>query len=291
MATHAGMTTEEFEPDCQRLAGHRQASADQAALHRVVYQPMLELLAYLRASGFKTYIVSGGGIEFMRAFAERVYGMPPEQVIGSSIKTKYEVRTANRCSCGCRKSISSTTRGQAGGHQDHRPAADRRLRQFRRRLRDAGVDHRRHRRRLGVIVHHNDAEREYAYDRDSPSAGSTEGLDEAGPRGWTVVSMKNDWKTIFAPPRLTPRHGMAAWAPIRPYLPAPRLAQIQTVRSAPGRQATRSRRCRWAPARLRAAADGPPLAALAGRRLGAAARCRYGAVVDAVAVDAAATTR
>ena len=108
MATHAGMTTSEFEDvrldrDCPR-------SAVQAPLHRAVYQPMLELLAYLRANGFKTFIVSGGGIEFMRPWTEKVYGIPPEQVVGSSIKTGSRCATAGRPCSVCPRSTSSTTR-------------------------------------------------------------------------------------------------------------------------------------------------------------------------------------
>ena len=110
MATHAGMTTEEFEKIVNDWIATAKHPKTGKRYTEMVYQPMLELLAYLRANGFKTFIVSGGGIEFMRPWTERVYGIPPEQVVGSSIKTKFEMPTASRCWCGCRRSTSSTTR-------------------------------------------------------------------------------------------------------------------------------------------------------------------------------------
>ena len=124
---------------------------------------MLELLAYLRANGFKTYIVSGGGIEFMRPWAEKVYGIPPEQVVGSSIKTKYEMRDGKPVLMRLPEvDFIDDKAGQAGRHQQvHRPPADHGVRQLRRRLRDAAVDRRPARGpRFGLIVHHTDAERE-----------------------------------------------------------------------------------------------------------------------------------
>ena len=166
----------------------------------MVYQPMLELLAYLRANGFKTYIVSGGGIEFMRPVAEKVYGIPPEQVIGSSIKTKFEMRDGKPVLVRLPEiDFIDDKAGQAGRHPEvHRPPADRRLRQLRRRSADAPMDCRRCGTALLGLVHHTDAEREWAYDRKSPIGQLDKALDEAKARGWTVVDMKNDWKRVFA---------------------------------------------------------------------------------------------
>ena len=171
MATHAGMTTEEFEQivtDWIATAKHPKTGR---LYTEMVYQPMLELLAYLRANGFKTFIVSGGGIEFMRPWAERVYGIPPEQVVGSSIKTKFELRDGKPVLVRLPEIELHRRQGrQAGRHPAaHRPPPDRRLRQLRRRPPDA-----RSGRppapapRFGLIVHHTDAEREWAYDRESP---------------------------------------------------------------------------------------------------------------------------
>ena len=199
MATHAGMTTEEFEKivtDWIATAKHPKTGK---LFTEMVYQPMLELLAYLRANGFKTFIVSGGGIEFMRPWTEKVYGIPPEQVVGSSGKT--EVRTARR-QAGPRASCPSSNfiddkAGKPVGIQRHigrRPIAafgnsdgDFQMLEWT----TAGNGP-----RFGLIVHHTDAEREWAYDRESHIGKLDKGLDEATPKGWTVVSMKDDWKTI-----------------------------------------------------------------------------------------------
>ena len=142
MATHAGMTTDEFTKivtDWLATARHPRFNRPYTEL---VYQPMLELLAYLRANGFKTFIVSGGGIEFMRPWAERVYGIPPEQVVGSSIKTKFEMRDGRPAlvpPAGAQ--LHRRQGGQAGRHQSaHRPPPDRRIRQLRRRPRNAAMD-------------------------------------------------------------------------------------------------------------------------------------------------------
>ena len=102
MATHAGMTSEEFERIVKDWLATAKHPITKRPFTEMVYQPMLELLAYLRANGFKTFIVSGGGIEFMRPWTERVYGIPPEQVVGSSIKTKFELRADRRCWFACR---------------------------------------------------------------------------------------------------------------------------------------------------------------------------------------------
>ena len=202
MATHAGMTSDEFSrivSDWIATARHPQTGR---LLTEMTYQPMQELLVYLRANGFKTYIVSGGGIEFMRPWAERVYGVPPEQVIGSSIKTQYEVR--NGRSVLVRLPAIAFIDDKAGkpvGIQQHigrRPIAafgnsDGDFEMLAWTTGAPGA-------RLGVIVHHDDAEREYAYDRKSHMGKLDRGLNEAGARGWTVVSMKNDWRTVFTAP-------------------------------------------------------------------------------------------
>ena len=110
MATHAGMTTDEFEKIVTDWVTSAKHPVKKRAYTDLVYQPMLELLNYLRANGFKTYIVSGGGIEFMRPWVERVYGIPPEQVVGSSIKLKFQMEGTRRFCCASRRSTSSTTR-------------------------------------------------------------------------------------------------------------------------------------------------------------------------------------
>jgi 2'-5' RNA ligase len=199
MATHAGMTTEEFETIVKDWIATAKHPQFKRPFTECVYQPMLEVLAYLRANGFKTYIVSGGGIEFMRPWAEKVYGIPPEQVIGSSIKTKYELRDGkpvlvrlpeldfNDDKTGKPVSINKyigrrpiMAFGNSDGDFDMLEWTT------------AGTGP-----RFGLFVHHTDAEREYAYDRKAGLARLDKGLDEAPKRGWTVVSMKDDWKRVF----------------------------------------------------------------------------------------------
>ncbi|TIL56812.1 MAG: haloacid dehalogenase-like hydrolase [Mesorhizobium sp.] len=199
MATHAGMTTEEF----QKIASEWIATARDPRFKKpyteLVYQPMLELLAYLRANGFKTYIVSGGGIELMRPWTEKVYGIPPEQVIGSSIKTQFEMRdgvpTLFRLP---EVNFIDDKAGKPVAINDHigrRPIAafgnsdgDLEMLQWTT-LADGP--------RFGLIVHHTDAEREYAYDRMSDFGHLDKALDAAAINKWTVVDMKADWKQIF----------------------------------------------------------------------------------------------
>jgi hypothetical protein len=160
---------------------------------------MLELLAYLRANEFKTFIVSGGGIDFMRPWTDRVYGIPPEQVVGSTGKLKYELRDGkpvlmrlaaiDHIDDGPGKPVGIQT------HIGRRPIAafgnsDGDLQMLQYTAAGAGA-------RLMLIVHHTDAEREYAYDRKSSVGRLDKALDEANAKGWTVVSMKTDWKKIF----------------------------------------------------------------------------------------------
>jgi phosphoserine phosphatase len=201
MATHAGLSTEEFE----RIARDWLASAQHPTTGRryteLVYQPMLELLAYLRANGFKTFLVSGGGIEFLRAFAEEIYGVPPEQVVGSTIVTKYEVQGGMpRLVRQPELDFLDDGEGKPVAIQRHlgrRPLmafgnSDGDFQMLEWTTSGSGP-------RFGLVVHHDDAEREWAYDRESHVGKLARGLDEAPARGWTVVSMKSDWKTIHAP--------------------------------------------------------------------------------------------
>jgi hypothetical protein len=199
MATHAGMTTDEFES----IVKDWLSTARHPRFHRlyteIVYQPMLEVLAYMRANGFKTYIVSGGGIEFMRPWSQQVYGVPPEQVIGSSIKTKFAMRDGKPALLRLPElNFIDDKAGKPVGINEHigrRPVAafgnsdgDLEMLQWTT-LQDGS--------RFGLIVHHTDAEREYAYDRTS-SFGRLDGvLDAAALNKWAVVDMKNDWKRIF----------------------------------------------------------------------------------------------
>jgi len=200
IATHAGTTTDEFE----RIVAGWIATSKHPVTGRpyteMVYQPMLELLAYLRANGFKTYIVSGGGIEFMRPWSERVYGVPPEQVIGSSIQTKFELRDGKPVLVRLPEiNFFDDGPGKPVGIQMHigrRPLAafgnsDGDLQMFQWTAAGAGP-------RFCLYVHHTDAGREWAYDRASSIGRLDKGLDEAKARGWTVVDMKADWKRVFA---------------------------------------------------------------------------------------------
>ncbi len=192
MATHAGTTTEEFD----RIVADWIATAKHPKTGRLytemVYQPMLELLAYLRANGFKTFIVSGGGIEFMRPWAERVYGIPPEQVVGSSIKTKFELRDGKPVLVRLPEiNFVDDKAGKPVGIQMHigrRPIAafgnsDGDLQMLQWTAAGSGS-------RFCLYVHHTDAEREWAYDRQSLVGRLDKGLDEARAKGWTVVDMK-----------------------------------------------------------------------------------------------------
>lgn len=199
--THAGMSPAEF----QTIVGDWLATATDARFERgytkLVYQPMLELLSYLRDKGFTTYIVSGGGIEFVRNFSEAVYGIPPAQVVGSSIKTKYEVidgvPTVMRLA---EMNFIDDKDGKPIGITEHigqRPVfafgnSDGDYQMLDWTTAGAGP-------RLGLIVHHTDAEREYAYDRHSSVGRLDKALDDAPDKGWIVVDMKNDWKEVFPP--------------------------------------------------------------------------------------------
>jgi phosphoglycolate phosphatase-like HAD superfamily hydrolase len=199
MATHAGMTTDEFEKVVKDWLATAKHPTTGQPYTEMAYQPMLELLAYLRANGFKTFIVSGGGIEFMRAFAEKVYGIPPEQVIGSSGKLKFEVRDSKPVL------VKLPTVEFIDDKADkpvaiqkfigRRPIAafgnsDGDLQMLQWTCDGSGP-------RFCLYVHHTDAGREWAYDRTSSIGRLDKGLDEANAKGWTVVNMKSDWKKVF----------------------------------------------------------------------------------------------
>jgi hypothetical protein len=198
MATHAGMTTAEFEKvvtDWISTAKHPETGR---LYTEMVYQPMIELLAYLRANGFKTFIVSGGGIEFMRPWAERVYGIPPEQVIGSSIRTKYELRDGEPVIVRLPEiDFIDDKAGKPLGihrHIGRRPIfaagnSDGDFQMLEWTTTGPGP-------RFSMIVHHDDARREWAYDRESHVGRLDKALDEAPGRGWIVVSMKDDWSAL-----------------------------------------------------------------------------------------------
>ena len=199
MTTHAGMTVTQFQEivtDWIVIARHPRFKKPYTEL---VYQPMLELLAYLRANGFKTFIVSGGGIEFMRPWTEKVYGVPPEQVVGSSIKTKFEMKDEDPTLFRLPEvNFIDDKDGKPVGIQQHigrKPIAafgnsDGDLQMLQWTTLAEGV-------RFGLIVHHTDAEREYAYDRKSDIGHLDLALDAAAINKWTVVDMKADWKQIF----------------------------------------------------------------------------------------------
>jgi phosphoserine phosphatase len=199
-ATHAGMTTEEFDKIVRDWVASARHPWTKRLYTEMVYQPMLELLACLRANGFKIFIVSGGGIEFMRPWTERVYGIPPEQVIGSSIKTKFELRDGKPVLVRLPEiNFIDDKAGKPVGIQQHigrRPIAafgnsDGDLQMLQWTAVGAGP-------RLMLLVHHTDAEREWAYDRKSHVGRLDKALDEAQAKGWTVVDMKSDWKRVFA---------------------------------------------------------------------------------------------
>jgi haloacid dehalogenase-like hydrolase len=165
----------------------------------MVYQPMLELLAYLSANGFKTFIVSGGGVEFMRPWAERVYGIPPDQVVGSRAKVKYEPRAGKPALLRLPEIdlVDDKSGKVIGIHQaiGRRPIAafgnsDGDFEMLEWTTAAPGA-------RLGVIVRHTDGEREWAYDRDSHIGRLARALDEAPKRGWIVVDMKQEWRAIY----------------------------------------------------------------------------------------------
>lgn len=199
MTTHAGMTTDEFGQIVTEWIDTARYPKANRLYKEMVFQPMLELLDYLRANGFKTYIVSGGGIEFMRPWTEEVYGIPPEQVIGSQVKTKFELRDGTPV-------LVKLPELDFLDDKEMKPVAinkfigkkpiaafgnsDGDLQMLQWTATGKG-------KRLMLYVHHTDAEREWAYDRESHIGQLNKGLDEANEKGWVVVDMKNDWKVIY----------------------------------------------------------------------------------------------
>jgi len=199
-ATHTGMTTDEFSRSVQEWIASAKHPKTGRLLTAMVYQPMLELLAYLRANGFKTFIVSGGGVEFMRPWTERVYGIPPEHVVGSAGKLKLDTRDGKPVLVKLPAiDFIDDKEGKPVGIQSRigrRPIAafgnsDGDLQMLQRAMAGEGA-------RFALFVHHDDAQREYAYDRADKLQQFNKGWDEAIAKGWTVVSMKEDWNTVFS---------------------------------------------------------------------------------------------
>jgi hypothetical protein len=199
MATHAGMTTAEFETIVSDWIATARHPTTKRPYTEMVYQPILEVLAYLRANDFKTFIVSGGGIEFMRPWVEDVYGIPPEQVIGSSVKVEYEVRDGEPVLVRLPEiDFFDDKEGKPVAIHQHigrRPLAafgnsDGDLQMLQWTTAGKGP-------RFALYIRHTDAEREWAYDRESSFGRLDGGLDEAQAKGWTVVDMKQDWQVIY----------------------------------------------------------------------------------------------
>jgi hypothetical protein len=199
MASHAGNTTEEFEHIVEDWLATAKHPRFERRYTELAYQPMLELLTYLRANQFKTYVASGGGIEFMRPWAEEVYGIPPEQIIGSSIKTQFKWREGAPVLVRLPEiNFIDDKDGKPVGINQHigrRPIAafgnsDGDLQMLQWATAGSGL-------RFGLIVHHTDSEREYAYDRESSIGHLDQALDEARANGWAIADMKRDWRIVF----------------------------------------------------------------------------------------------
>jgi phosphoserine phosphatase len=200
MATHSGMTADEFEKTVTDwLATHKQPKFKRLYTESI-YQPQLELMAYLRANGFKTFICSGGGIAFMRPITEKTYGIPPEQVVGSSVVTEFKIKDGKPVLVRQPKiDFINDKAGKPVGIYQHigrRPIlafgnSDSDMQMIEYTMAGEG-------RRLGLFVHHTDAEREYAYDRKSHVGTLDKALDQADAMGWIIVDMKKDWKRIFS---------------------------------------------------------------------------------------------
>lgn len=199
MATHTGVTTEEFDADVKEWIALAKHPTKNVGFDKLVYQPMLELLQYLRANDFKTYVVSGGGVDFMRAFVTEIYGIPEEQIIGSRIKTEFDYNNGNPVikrlpeldfiddkegkPLNIQKIIGKkpvfSSGNSDGDLQMMQWTASNKFKSFM------------------LYVHHTDAEREWAYDRNSHIGRLDKGLDQAIKDGWTIIDMKNDWKIIY----------------------------------------------------------------------------------------------
>jgi hypothetical protein len=193
------MTAAEFDKEVTDWLATARQTKFKRPYTELIYQPQLELLAYLRANGFKTFIVSGGGIAFMRTFSEKAYGIPPEQVVGSSAVAEFQDKDGKPALVRQPKlNFLNDKAGKPVGIYQHigrRPIlafgnSDSDMQMIEYTLAGDG-------RRLGLFVHHTDAEREYAYDRKSHVGTLDKVLDQAGAKGWIVVDMKQDWKRIF----------------------------------------------------------------------------------------------
>jgi len=200
MATHSGMTAAEFEQDASNWLAMTKQSRFKRQYTELVYQPQLELLAYLRANGFKTYIVSGGGIQFMRPMSEETYGIPRDQVVGSSVVSEFQVKDGKPALVRMPKiDFVNDKAGKPVGIYEHigrRPIlafgnSDSDMQMIEYTMAGEG-------RRMGLFVHHTDADREYAYDRKSHVGTLDKALDQADANGWFIVDMKQDWKAVFS---------------------------------------------------------------------------------------------
>jgi phosphoglycolate phosphatase-like HAD superfamily hydrolase len=196
---HAGLSTEEFERRVKLWLSTSRHPRYKRAYTELVYQPMIELLRYLRANGFKTYIVTGGEADFVRPWAEYTYGVPPEHVVGSTMKTRLLMRDGKPVieSLNEIDFIDDKEGKPLGIHRaiGRRPIAafgnsDGDLQMLQWTTMDVGL-------RFGMLVHHTDADREFAYDRQSSIGRLDKALDEARARGWVLADMKRDWKVIF----------------------------------------------------------------------------------------------
>jgi phosphoserine phosphatase len=199
MATHSGNTTDEFESDVQDWIKSAVHPIKKVSFDKLVFQPMLELLQFLRANEFKTYIVSGGGVDFMRAFVTDIYGIPKEQILGSRIKTSFDYNDGNALikrlpeiefiddkdgkPLNIQKIIGKKPVFASGNSDGDLPmmqwTASNSYKSFM------------------LYLHHTDAEREWAYDKESHVGKLEKGLEQAKKDGWTVIDMKNDWKVIY----------------------------------------------------------------------------------------------
>jgi phosphoserine phosphatase len=201
MASHTGMTAEEFEQEASSWLATTKHPKFDRLYSECIYQPQLELLAYLRANGFKTFIVSGGGIQFMRPISEKNYGIPREHVVGSSGVAEFQVQDGKGVIVRQPKvNFVNDKAGKPVGIYEHigrRPIlafgnSDGDMQMIQYTMAGEG-------RRLGLFVHHTDADREYAYDRKSQVGTLDKALDQADTNGWIVVDMKKDWQTVFPP--------------------------------------------------------------------------------------------
>ena len=199
MVTHSGMSAAEFEQEVSDWLATAKQSKFKRPYTELIYQPQLEFLAYLRANGFKTFIVSGGGMAFMRPFTEGAYGIPPEQVVGSSVVAEFQLKDGKPAMVRQPKiDFINDKAGKPVGIYQHiglRPIlafgnADADIQMIEYAMAGEG-------RRLGLFVHHTDADREYAYDRKSHVGTLDKALDQAAASGWVIVDMQNDWNTIF----------------------------------------------------------------------------------------------